>query len=59
MTSDKRLSLAEFRDKQVWPQLQLSVYKKNSRPLDLFGFEGQKLGPLLENIVDYVMKIYQ
>ena len=27
MTSDKRLSLAEFRDELTWPQLQLVVYK--------------------------------
>ena len=50
MTSDKRLSLAEFKDEQAWPQLQLGVYQ-NSRPLVLFGFEGQKLDTLLENKV--------
>ena len=47
MTSDKRLSVAEFRVEQAWPQLQL-VYL-NHRPLILFGFEGQKLDTLLEN----------
>ena len=48
MTSDKRLSFAEFKDEQAWPQLRLGVYQ-NSRPLVLFTFEGQKLDTLLEN----------
>ena len=52
MTSDKRLSLAEFKDEQAWPQLQLGVYQ-NSRPLVLFGFEGQKLDTLLEMVFCY------
>ena len=51
MTSDKRLSLAEFRDEKAWPQLPQLGVQKNSKPLFFFGFEDQKSGTLLQNKV--------
>ena len=52
VTSSLQLSLAEFRDEKAWPQFQFGVYKKIVGLWFFFGFEGQKLGTLLENKVN-------